>query len=179
MNRSPFSQMVAWFSNVILFWDTETLALDFGMLGEDVLFFTILAARYCDQLGVGSDAELVLRVHNPRTDPQTVAHFLNTPLRADEPDRLALLARREIETRRPLPAKVTEDPKALALCGKRLLDGIANEFTLEPTFSGPAAGAFLSIGHQATSASARDTQHSDSRRRPRADRSGRVGPGYQ
>ncbi|HKO46537.1 MAG TPA: hypothetical protein VJV79_02370 [Polyangiaceae bacterium] len=125
------------------FWDNETIALDFGTLGFDTLLFLTFLSKLMPSLSLRS-SKVTLSVRTPKTDPPTVAHF-NCPPLEPEVHNSSELSIASLRTTRDVSLSMLENKNELAALCKRLLDGIANEFSLRPSALSRQNTTFMSI----------------------------------
>lgn len=132
-----------------VFFDSDDLVLDFGLLAHDVMCFLVFTGRYLEQIGRTSGV-VKIDVRIPESLKRVVALFhAFRVVEPDQPERQARLhGILELGGRVAIASGKVASGAAVAAAAKSLLDRVANEFELEPSalgFHGSADPGFMSI----------------------------------
>jgi tRNA A-37 threonylcarbamoyl transferase component Bud32 len=126
------------------FWDTESPYLDMGSVGFDVLVFLRMIAAVGQALGV-VEYNVSLALQLPRANVAVVIQ--SHGLTAKQAGRTARAdSQLEHVSQANLVPATSGSDDVLAQLGRRLIDGIANEFSFPPAARGmPAGSSFLEV----------------------------------
>ena len=127
------------------FYDGDGGSLDFGKFSHDALQFLRFLGRYSGRLSLRSEISLAALVWTPDIAKGASAMFFETPVDAEQSDRIARLPKRFVSgATRVRPGSLVRRADLLTAC-KRLVDRVANEFVHDPLPYRHNAPGFLAI----------------------------------